>query len=368
MPACPNCGLAFAPPSGPGVPPAPDSGGRRRTGLLAALIVGVVVVVVAAVVAVFVITGGDDEDDGDDGSAGVDDQTTAPSEASSDPASESASGWPSGSDPTTGSSPHDQTITFAAPTGWDENEAVLELWKALLSQQGYTVEVKEISSDVVFPALENGEIDVFLDVWLPRTHRAQWQQLKTHAEDLGAWYRGARNTIVVPKYLKNVRTVGDLRKVAGDLKRTITGVQAGTPLNHTVKTKVLPGYKLDGWSVASQPIETTLDDLDAATKSREPIAVVLWKPHWAYHGMPVRPLRDPKGLLGKPERIHAVARQGFSADHPELAAAMQRFRLDDKKTAELEWLVLRKHQNDPEAGAQEWLANHPGFAAGLGLR
>lgn len=312
-----------------------------------------------------VVTTGDDEDSaGDDSSSETGDAT---SETSGTSGTSSETATDPTSDPATGPGPGGEPVNFVAPSGWEDNDAVVELWKAMLLQQGYQVKTTELEFDVAFPALAAGEVDVFLSTWLPSDSK-KLAQIKNQAEDLGGWYDGAGTTIVVPKYLTKVNTIADLRKVAGDLDRTISGQDPAGPVNKKVRKQVLPGYGLDGWSVEPRAGQTMLTELEQAIKDRKPIAGVLWRPHWAYHGLKVKSLRDPQGLLGKPQQIHAIARSGFSSDHPEVASAMRRFHLSSQEYSELQWLVVRKHQNDPEAGAREWLRNHPGFAASIGLR
>ena len=61
-------------------------------------------------------------------------------------------------------------VTIAVFNGWDEGIAASELWKAILTEQGYNVELEYADPAPVFSGLSTGDYDVTLDTWLPITH------------------------------------------------------------------------------------------------------------------------------------------------------------------------------------------------------
>ncbi|MGB3414582.1 MAG: glycine betaine ABC transporter substrate-binding protein, partial [Microbacteriaceae bacterium] len=89
------------------------------------------------------------------------------------------------------------SINLAVFNGWDEGIAVSELWKAILSEKGYEVELQPADPGAVFVGLQSGDYDFTMDVWLPGTHA---DYLKTFGDDiveLGAWNTESKLTIAV---------------------------------------------------------------------------------------------------------------------------------------------------------------------------
>ncbi len=69
---------------------------------------------------------------------------------------------------------------------------------------------------------------------------------KNDLRDLGTWYRPTSLEIAVPSYVKDVKSLADLKGKAGTFGGRIIGIEPGTGEMNLLKTKVLPGYGLDG--------------------------------------------------------------------------------------------------------------------------
>ena len=57
---------------------------------------------------------------------------------------------------------------------WDEAIAASYLWKNILEDQGYEVELKNVEVGRDLPGAGGGDVDLFLDSWLPQTHASYW--------------------------------------------------------------------------------------------------------------------------------------------------------------------------------------------------
>ena len=120
----------------------------------------------------------------------------------------------------------------------------------------------------------------------------------------------------------------------------------------------MPGYGLDAFELVEGSTPAMLAELERAINDEAPIVVTLWRPHWAYSVFPIKDLADPKGSLGEAEELHAIARDGFSADYPEIAEWIGAFEMNDDQLAELEDLVLNEYGAGQEAAAvEEWLSD-----------
>jgi glycine betaine/proline transport system substrate-binding protein len=71
-----------------------------------------------------------------------------------------------------GSGADAKTVTIGVLQGWAEDQVVSELWKQVLEKKGYTVTLKNISdAGPTFTGLAGGDLDLFMDTWLPKTHK-----------------------------------------------------------------------------------------------------------------------------------------------------------------------------------------------------
>lgn len=250
----------------------------------------------------------------------------------------------------------DKSITIAS-TPWEETVAVSHLWQHVLRENGYDVEIKELSDlAIAYPAMASGEADVFFGAWMP-SQKTYLRDNEASVEDMGPWFKRAATTIVVPKYV-NAKTIGDLSKLRKRLGGAITGPEQQSPLSQTVKNKVLPKYGLKGLSLRATSTAAVLQELETATESHKPIAATLWHPHWAYEELPIKDLSDPKGALKKPDSIHTVVRTGLRTENRALGKALDGFTMS---AADLESLMAAIHQdanNNPAKTVKRWASNN----------
>jgi glycine betaine/proline transport system substrate-binding protein len=242
---------------------------------------------------------------------------------------------------------------------WDEDIAVTHLWKKLLEDKGYEVELTQLDAGPVYAGMASGDIDVFFDGWLPVTHEDYWEKYSNDLEDLGVWYDNAKLTIAVPEY-SDLESLEDLPGKAADYKGKIIGIEPGAGLTRVTQESVLPEYGLDDYELVTGSTPAMLAELKRATDANEPIIVTLWRPHWAYANFPIRDLEDPKGTLGETEEIHTFARAGFSEDFPEVAEWFGKWTLNDEELGTLEDFVLNQAgSGNEQEGVEKWLAENP---------
>ena len=89
-----------------------------------------------------------------------------------------------------------RNISISVVAGWDEDVAASNLWKSLLEERGYTVNMQELDIASTFTAVANGQVDLYMDAWLPTTHQAYRDRFTDQLEVVSTWQEG-RNTVVV---------------------------------------------------------------------------------------------------------------------------------------------------------------------------
>ncbi|WP_028648692.1 glycine betaine ABC transporter substrate-binding protein [Nocardiopsis sp. CNT312] len=245
---------------------------------------------------------------------------------------------------------------------WEEGIAATNLWQAILEEKGYDVTITELDVAPMYQGTAQGDIDLFLDTWLPQTHSDYWADYGSDLENLGAWYDNAVLTLTVPTYMEDVNTIADLRGHADDLGGEIVGIESGSGLVRTTKEHAMPGYCLeDDFELLESSTGAMLAELDSAYQAEEPIVVTLWRPHLAYAQYDLKDLEDPEGMMGGAETIHSIGRTGFAEDYPNAASWLSGFELNDEELGELEALTAAADVEDPLEGARTWLADNPEF-------
>ncbi|MEY9214695.1 glycine betaine ABC transporter substrate-binding protein [Thermobifida halotolerans] len=244
---------------------------------------------------------------------------------------------------------------------WEEAIATTHMWEVILEELDYEVTITEVDVAPMYQGVANGDIDMFLDTWLPATHADYWEEYGDQVEDLGVWYDNAVLTLTVPSYVEDVDSIADLADNADMFDGRIVGIESGSGLVRTTKEEAIPTYGLDDYELIESSTAAMLAELDSAIAEEEPIVVTLWRPHIAYAQYDLKDLEDPEGAMGGAEEIHAVGRAGFGEDFPELTEWLGNFELSDEELSALEQAVLADHEDDPQAGAREWLAANPEF-------
>ncbi|MFJ8793815.1 ABC transporter permease/substrate binding protein [Streptomyces sp. NPDC102462] len=245
---------------------------------------------------------------------------------------------------------------------WDEGTATTYLWKELLEQRGYETDVKQLDPGPLYSGVARGDVDFQTDAWLPTTHKAYWDKYGSRLEDLGSWYGPTSLELTVPSYVKGIDSLADLKGQGKKFGGKIIGIEASAGMMGTLNSKVLKAYGLEGeYKVVSSSTSSMLAELDRSIKKREPVVVTLWSPHWAYGKYDLKKLKDPEGAWGKGERIHTVARKGFSADDPVAAQWLKDFKLTEQQLTGLENDIRDAGQGHEQDGVRSWLKKSPGL-------
>jgi glycine betaine/proline transport system substrate-binding protein len=243
---------------------------------------------------------------------------------------------------------------------WDEDVAVTYLWKNVLARRGYTIDLKQMDVGPVYTGLASGDLDLDFDAWLPHAQSNYWDQHKNDLKDLGTWYRPTSLEIAVPSYVKDVRSLADLKGEAKTFGGKIIGIEPGTGEMNLLKNKVLPGYGLDKeYEVVDGSTPAMLAELKRAYAEKEPVAVVLWSPHWAYSEYGLTKLADDKKLFGEGNTIRTISSEAFPGQYPKLAEWIKNFRMSESELGSLESEIKQRGQGHEEDAVAEWLKNHP---------
>ncbi|MFF2495552.1 glycine betaine ABC transporter substrate-binding protein [Agromyces sp. NPDC058064] len=256
-------------------------------------------------------------------------------------------------------------LTIAVFNGWDEGIAASELWKAVLTEQGYDVTLEYADPAPVYSGLTTDDYDVTLDTWLPITHADYIEQYGDELVDLGAWNEDAKLTIAVNEDAP-IDSLDELAAKADLFGNRLVGIEPGSGLNRVTTDAVIPGYGLEGMEYLTSSTPAMLSELTAATKNGENIAVTLWRPHWAYDAFPLKDLADPEGALGDAEGIHAFGGKTFAERFPTLAMWIADFEMDSELLFSLENAMFNESDTDDYGPVVEaWMDEHRDYVDSL---
>lgn len=253
------------------------------------------------------------------------------------------------------------TVTLGIIGSWTDGLSTAYLWKNVLEDEGYDVEIKDVSDAApLYTGLSKGDVDVYPSAWPEVTHKAYMDQYGDDLEDLGTYYDNAKLTIAVPEYT-DIDSIEDLKGKGSQFGDRIVGIEPGAGLTKATKDNVIPEYGLeDEYELVTSSTTAMLTELEKATDAKEDIVVTLWRPFWANAKFPVKDLEDPKGALGEAEGLHEIANKDFAEENPEVAEMMGNLSMDDETYGEMEDLVVNKYGKGKEEEAiDEFLDNHP---------
>ncbi|MFJ4560769.1 ABC transporter permease/substrate binding protein [Streptomyces massasporeus] len=243
---------------------------------------------------------------------------------------------------------------------WDEDIAVTYLWKNVLERRGYKLNLKQMDVGPVYTGLASGDLDLNFDAWLPYAQKNYWDKNKDRLKDLGTWYEPTSLELAVPSYVKGVDSLEDLKGKSSTFKGKIIGIEPGTGEMDLLKNKVLPGYGLDKeYEVVDGSTPAMLAELKRAYAKKEPIAVTLWSPHWAYSDYELTKLKDPEKAFGEGNTIRTISNEKFPEEYPQLTKWIKNFKMSEDELGTLESEIKDRGQGHEEEAVAEWLEQHP---------
>jgi glycine betaine/proline transport system substrate-binding protein len=253
------------------------------------------------------------------------------------------------------------TITLGFLPSWTDGLSTAYLLENKLTELGYTVEMQTLTeAGPLYAGLAQGDIDIYPSAWPDLTHADYMDKYGDSIEDLGEYYQGAKLTLAVPEYV-DIDSIDQLAGQADRFDGKIYGIEPGAGLTKQTQETALPGYGLDGeYELVTSSTAAMLTELDNAIAAQKDIAVTLWRPFWANDAFAVKDLADPDGLMGDPEALHFLGREGFAEEFPDAAELIAGIQLDDEQYGALEDLVVNEYGEGREAEAvQAWLEQYP---------
>lgn len=235
---------------------------------------------------------------------------------------------------------------------WSEGIAMTNLAAAILENKlGYDVDTVLADVAPVFTSLASGNTDLFLDTWLPVTHKEYMEKYGKDIVDMGVEYENAGIGLVVPSYVE-IDSIDQLNDRKDEFDGKIIGIDSGAGIMNATEAAI-DQYGLNYQLVSgSGPAMTA--SLKKAIDNKTPIVVTGWTPHWMFARWDLKILKDPKGIYGDAENIHAYSRKGFEEDMPVASEFIKNFKLSDDELSDL-MAKIEDSKDEPIETAKKWM-------------
>jgi glycine betaine/proline transport system substrate-binding protein len=96
--------------------------------------------------------------------------------------------------------------------------------------------------------------------------------------------------------------------------------------------------------------------LKRAIARDEWIVVTGWSPHWKFGAWDLRYIEDPKTVLGRAERVHAMAREDFYQENIDAAMTLSRMWIP---LEDLQTYMYKARQSSYEEAAAAFIEDNP---------
>ena len=248
----------------------------------------------------------------------------------------------------------DDEIELGYVPGWDEGVAATFLWQRILEDEGYDVNLTALEVPALFAGIAAGDLDMYLDAWLPTTHEVYMDDFGDDIVQLNEWHAPAGLYLTVPEYV-DAHSLEDLAGMADAFDSRVTGIEPGAGMMGIAREQVMPTYGIDDWELVESSTSAMLAELESAIANEEPIVVTLWSPGWWYGRWDLRNLEDPQNAWGDPDGLWVVTRTDFADDFEDVNRWLQNFSMTEPQLSSLLDMIADLDEADIPDAIDEWL-------------
>ncbi len=255
---------------------------------------------------------------------------------------------------------------------WPEAVMKTHVVSDVLEAMGYATTMQSLSVPLVLKGVSTGDLDVFLETWLPSMNSMvspylEDGSLTMSAHNLdGTLYRAAVPTYV---YDAGVTSIADLEENAEQFSSEYFGIEPGNDGNEIMRKAIeADTYNLSDWKLVESSEQGMLQMVERATERGDWIVFSGWKPHWMNTAFDISYLDDPEDIWGGEGYVATVANTQYLEENQNLAKFLEQFAVTTETQSG--WIEDYGHQGrDPEEVADEWiranLAKVKGWAEGV---
>ncbi len=243
------------------------------------------------------------------------------------------------------------TLTFGV-TPWTSTVPPTYVAKQILEEMGYKVNLQKADVGVVYAGLSKGDLDIFMDAWLPDMHKSYMEKYDNKLDDVAISYKDGELGWVVPSYV-NIDSIDQIKGNEAMFDKKIYGIEEGAGMTMTSR-KMIKAYSLDLQYVASgEPAMLTQVKKDIAKK--KPVLFLGWRPHSMFAKWDLKILKDPQGFW-KTSEVHVIASSKLKDKAPEAYSFLKNWSIP---VGDVEQMILKIDNGaKPEDVASQWIKDN----------
>ncbi|MEG3178842.1 glycine betaine ABC transporter substrate-binding protein [Sphingomonas sp. RB3P16] len=185
--------------------------------------------------------------------------------------------------------------------------------EAIIARHGHSIERSAAPHEEMYRRLGAGEIDLLVAAWLPASHGTYLTPMFDAVEKVTVLYE-PYCIWGVPEHVpvSAIASIDDLTSpLALDrMDRLIQGVNVGAGISRFSQAIVERyGLAAHGYRFAPGSEDDCFGRFERAVAEGAWMIVPLWHPQWLHHRYRIRPLEDPKGLLGGVDNATLIVRK-----------------------------------------------------------
>ncbi|MEU3184110.1 glycine betaine ABC transporter substrate-binding protein [Streptomyces sp. NPDC006923] len=242
------------------------------------------------------------------------------------------------------------------------HRAAAAVTRRVLESYGHRVNSVEATHEKLFRRQAENGVDVLVSAWLPSSHGMYLSRYSDRVKVLTPHYR-PYCVWAVPPYVpvEEVRNVSDLSRpeVAERMTTAIGGINAGAGISRFSATMVRE-YGLDrlGYTFAPGTEDGFIARVERGIAAREWFVIPLWRPQYLNRLHALRPLEEPKGLLGTVDNASPVIRlEALERIHPEAVARLDTLHMGNEGVEEID-MSISAGGLSPLQAADHYLTDH----------
>jgi glycine betaine/proline transport system substrate-binding protein len=241
---------------------------------------------------------------------------------------------------------------------WPEAVMKTQVVADVLEALGYETTAQSLSVPLVLKGVSTGDLDVFLETWLPSMESMVAPYLDDGSITMSAHnLDGTLYAAAVPTYVyeAGVTSLADLDAHADRFGREYYGIEPGNDGNEIMRRAIeADTYGLSDWQLVESSEQGMLQMVERATQRGEWIVFSGWQPHWMNSAFEMSYLDDPEDIWGGEGFVATVANTQFLEDNPNLARFFEQVAVSLETQGD--WIDQYGRQGrDPEEVAREWI-------------
>ncbi|MEC5423647.1 glycine betaine ABC transporter substrate-binding protein [Virgibacillus sp. C22-A2] len=245
-----------------------------------------------------------------------------------------------------------KTITFGV-TPWTSTVPPTEVASLILQDMGYNVEQTQADAGSTYIGLSRGDIDVFMDAWLP-VHETYLDKYGDSIVDTAVSYPEADAGWVVPTYMEDINSIADIKGKEDLFDNEMYGIEDGASVTAIIDD-LIEGYELDIKQVNSSEGGMIAQAM-RKMENEEPVVFYGWRPHTMFNKFDIKIIEEDQGYF-ETASVHVITNSELKENAPDAYEFLSNWSIpiDD-----VEDMIVQIDEEDmePEEVAQNWIDNN----------